>query len=311
MLKYIGNGHYCYANSAAMLLASIGEEYPPSLIEVLSGTGLGATYKKSTKFLYFNNQTLYPDLGISKVIDMLGFTSKVHVNTNPSNPPWKELEEDLEQSPAILGPLDMKHLVYNPDHQHLAGADHYILAYKIENNKVFLHDPASFPYVSITKENLRKSWAAKGSIAYAEGNYRYITNPKRMGEPKETEIYEEALKHFVEIYKTGEKRTDKEEYKIGEEAILKLAHDLAKSPPPEGQSAFFKYFLFQLGARRANDFALFFAKRNPELANLKEEQAKLHGICHTCAAEENWSALAAYLKDIARSEKEFRAKLLS
>ena len=43
-LAYIGNGHYCYANVTAMLLASVGETVPPGQVEVLSGAGLGAAW---------------------------------------------------------------------------------------------------------------------------------------------------------------------------------------------------------------------------------------------------------------------------
>lgn len=42
MSVYYGNGAYCYANSASMLLSTIGEEISPSLIEVLTGFSLGA-----------------------------------------------------------------------------------------------------------------------------------------------------------------------------------------------------------------------------------------------------------------------------
>ncbi len=42
MISYIGNGDYCYANAAAMLLAANSENIAPSRIEVLGGVGLGA-----------------------------------------------------------------------------------------------------------------------------------------------------------------------------------------------------------------------------------------------------------------------------
>lgn len=42
MIPYIGNALYCFADSTAMLLASIGENISSSRIEVLTGVGLGA-----------------------------------------------------------------------------------------------------------------------------------------------------------------------------------------------------------------------------------------------------------------------------
>lgn len=42
MSNYIGNGAYCYANSASMLLSSIGEKIDPGLLETIGGFSLGA-----------------------------------------------------------------------------------------------------------------------------------------------------------------------------------------------------------------------------------------------------------------------------
>jgi len=49
MLTYYGIAKRCYANSAAMLLSSIGEEVAPPRIEALTGMGLGrCTYQMAT-----------------------------------------------------------------------------------------------------------------------------------------------------------------------------------------------------------------------------------------------------------------------
>jgi hypothetical protein len=49
-----GNGAYCCANAASMLLSTIGEDVDPSLIEVLSGVGLGAfSFEQKNLFMFF------------------------------------------------------------------------------------------------------------------------------------------------------------------------------------------------------------------------------------------------------------------
>lgn len=48
---YIGNGHYCYSNSAAMFLSSIGENVSPQLVEILTGVGLGAMIENEKTFI--------------------------------------------------------------------------------------------------------------------------------------------------------------------------------------------------------------------------------------------------------------------
>jgi|GEM_PF-7018153 len=71
--KYIGNGAYCYSNSTSMLLASIGEDISPSLIEVVGGVGLGAYYLPETNIAFFSNFSGLPDQAISKALEILGF----------------------------------------------------------------------------------------------------------------------------------------------------------------------------------------------------------------------------------------------
>lgn len=311
MLNYIGNGHYCYANSASMLLESVGEHVASATIEVLSGTALGATYNKQEKSLWFNNQTLLPDLGITKALEILGFECKVHVSESLKDFPLEELKNDLTACPAVLGPVDQFHLTYNPYHKQLKGADHYVLAYQIEKDKCYLHDPAGYPHVFLSLKNLKKAWQGEGVIRYAKGHYRYITKSKRVEHPSKDKIYEKAMEHFREIYRVGERNTGSEMYFIGREAIIAFANNVKESNIPQGKITFLKNFLFQLGAKRANDFALFFAERNPKLANLKKEQSKLHGHCHTHAVQENWQELSECLKDLSETEKDFRNTLLS
>ncbi len=73
MTRYIGNGPYCYANSTAMLLATAGDRVDPSLIEVLTGVGLGAFWLDDSKRLISSNPATPPDVGISHALTLLGF----------------------------------------------------------------------------------------------------------------------------------------------------------------------------------------------------------------------------------------------
>lgn len=308
-IPYIGNGAYCYANSASMLLSSIGENISPSLIEVLTGVGLSASLKRKGGFLYFNNQSLIPDLGISKALELLGFDSKTVVFETEKENPFVQLEKDLETCPAILGPLDMFYLAYNPRHKHLKGADHFVLAYKIEDNNVYLHDPAGFPYVFITKEDLGKAWKAK-RISYKKGFYRYITAVKKKKNPNQKDIYNQAVKFFQSIYKEGDKKTNRNNWLIGREAIDNTAKRVEDNNLRKGELEHFIYFALPLGARRAIDFALFFEKENKELADLKRKQAKNFGFAHTNAKSNDLSSLADCLSNLGGLEEEFRNKLL-
>lgn len=72
---YIGNGHYCYSNSAAMFLLSIGEHVSPQMFEVLTGVGLGAMLENGkTLFLSMKD----PDDGINCAFNILGIDADEH-----------------------------------------------------------------------------------------------------------------------------------------------------------------------------------------------------------------------------------------
>ncbi len=308
--RYIGNGAYCYANSTSMLLEYIGESFSPSLIEVLTGVGLSASLKKNGGLLYFNNQTLFPDLGISKALEILGFDCKNNVSSDEKDFPIDILKSDLKKMPVILGPLDMGHLTYNPGYEHLKGADHYVFAYKIENEEIYLHDPAGFPFVSLSFKDLKEAWKANG-IGYKKGYYRYITAVKRVSSLTKDQVYESALKYFKNIYVEGEKKTSKQVWFIGANAIEHVAEQIKQKGLSERESGHFVYFALPLGAKRALDFASFFESDHPKLASLKQDQAKLFGEAHTRVLQKEWLPVAEAFKQLAEVEDQFKSELLA
>lgn len=72
----------------------------------------------------------------------------------------------------------MGELTYLPNHKHLNGADHYVLGYAMDNQSIYLHDPAGFPYVPLTLEQFKKAWKAD-DIPYCKGHFKYWSSPKR------------------------------------------------------------------------------------------------------------------------------------
>lgn len=307
---YVGNGAYCYANSTAMLLASIGEKISPSKIEVLTGVGLNASLKKNGAILYLNNQSLLPDLGTSKALEILGFQFKAKVFQENNSLPIEELKKDLKNGPAGLGPLDMGYLDYNPGSKHLNGTDHYVLAYKIDGKQIYLHDPAGFPFVFLSLDQLDKAWRAE-RISYRQGVYRYLTSLKRINFPTEEEIYNQAMSFFKSIYQRGEDTDVKEKWFTGKEAIDICAEKILKEGASEKEIGHFVHFALPLGAKRALDFAAFFEPFDPNLARLKQNQAELFGTSHTYAVRKDWQSLGKTLRQLAEVEEEIKNAVLS
>jgi hypothetical protein len=308
--KYFGNGAYCWANSAAMLLASIGEDISPSTIEVLGGVGIGAMQMPGTNISFFSGFSGLPDKGISKALDILGFEYVEKSQNDPENFPLDELKRVLKESPAVLGPLDMGYLAYDPKASGHKRVDHFVFAYNTDHESVHLHDPAGFPCVRIDFDGLRFAWMAE-KIGYKRGHYRYWTKVKRVRNPSEDEIYRKAINHFKWVYLNGEKYAKKKGRVVDVEAIKLLAEKAKAKRLQTSDIDMLSGFAFPLGARRALDFASFFTKKDPELANLKTEQAKLFGRCQVLVVKRSWNELKSVLEELAEVEKKFKAALLS
>lgn len=308
MVHYIGNQLYCYADSTAMLLASIGENISSSQIEVLTGVGLGAFWMEDAKLIFFSNTS--PDIGVSRALELLGFEYMEKSRREAGPAPLDELRAVLADSPAVLGPLDMGYLRYLPSHRQEAGADHYILAYAMDEDEIYLHDPLGFPHVSLPLDQLELAWRAE-RIGYRRAAYRYWTAPKRVQRFTEEEVYDRALQCFRSCYRGADDWTTGGNWVVGHDAILTCADHVQGGEISPQEAGHMTGFAFRLGARRALDFAAFFDLRDAELAALKRKQAKLFGTCHVLAVREDWTSLADALQQLADVESKFRAALFA
>jgi hypothetical protein len=304
---YIGNGAYCYANSASMLIKSVGEEISPSLLEVLSGVGIGVTmYRNGSLFL--NNNTVDPDTGISNAMKMLGFAFMESFQEKGAECPLDELKNVLLTSPAILGPVDMGYLIYAPNHLYAKGSDHYVLAYHMDKDYIYLHDPAGFPYVRLLHRNLELAWKAT-DLPYGRGPYQFWHSIKRVNTPTIKEIYEKSLRFYQFLYEETREVGDRIGAKTGMQAIDAFSQKLLNEELSAEDSGNLKYFVLQLGAKRANDYAEYFAKNHPNLSSLKRKQAEVLGLCHSFAAESDWKGLAPILQEFGKWEEQFEEEL--
>ncbi|MCL5010873.1 MAG: hypothetical protein M1127_01540 [Patescibacteria group bacterium] len=194
--------------------------------------------------------------------------------------------------------MDMGYLAYNPNHKLLKGIDHFVLAYGMEDESIFLHDPAGFPCVKLDLQNLRKAWVAE-RISYRQGYYRYITSAKQIAERNKNDIYKSALKFFQQIYKRS-KNTD---VLNGSEAILHFVKKIKTGKISKAQKEHLTFFAFPLGAKRALDFSNFFTFGDKILSKLKYQQAKLFGEAQAAAMGNNSLELIAVLSELAESER--------
>ena len=247
---------YCYANSTAMLLASIGETVSPRLIEALTGVGLGAC-QTPNGLRFFSGFAGLPDQGISAALDMLGFDYEKTSFDQAEPDPIDRLPELLRHSAVILGPLDMQHLTYNPLRPPFPGVDHFVLALGMQDDMVRLHDPAGFAHALIGRDDLKAAWRAD-SIVYKRGHYRSWSQPRRIREVSENELRQQALTFFRGLYAGAEALAKQHKAKIDGALIRDWAQTMARNGFDGGQLGHLTRFALPLGAKRAMDYAAFF-----------------------------------------------------
>lgn len=299
---YVGNSHYCYANATSMLLASVGERISPAVIEVLTGLALGAAWVAGPELIFFNSSA--PDIGVSRALRLLGFAVDERASADDDLPPLHDLRAALAEGSAILGPVDMGMLVYQPGKGRPNGVDHFIVAYGVEDAEVLVHDPAGYPSVSLLDADLAVAWRAE-LVGYRRGAYRWWTAPRRIATPTADELFARAMREFGQVYRDAAAHSARVTA-TGRAAIDRLAGMVRTGDLPPALEGHLRGFALPVGARRALDFSDFFRQRAPALAALKQEQARLFGRTQTRLTRQDWTGAADALIALADTEEQIR-----
>jgi hypothetical protein len=290
-VDFHGNVPYCYSNGVAMLLSAHGERVYPGLVEVLTGIGLGAVRTPDGRTWFSSTQQDVP-AGVDKALELLGCTFTTE--DGPEDAAVEALlRTDLATGPVMLGPLDMGWLTYIPWHRELAGADHYLVAYRVDGQGVHVQDPAGFPCARLGLDDLAQAWRAE-RIAYGGGAFHRWLGVRRVGSPAGKELHDAALAWFASRYR---------DRPSGGAVIRELADRLQPGRVDPGDAGFLTAFSFPLGARRALDYAGFFEQGgDAALAASKHAQARLFGRCQEAANRGDWPGVADALGELARHE---------
>jgi hypothetical protein len=80
-----------------MLLASIGEDVKPSLLEAIGGVGIGAFALPNSNIAFLSDYSGLPDVAISKSMSILGFEFEEKAGKNPGSPTSEKLGKVLNK----------------------------------------------------------------------------------------------------------------------------------------------------------------------------------------------------------------------
>ena len=299
MQMYFGDVSLCYSYSLAMALASYGYDFKADFLEAIMVMGNGASIVKEDDqhpLVFFDNGM--PDLSISHSLKILGFDYEDFYLKDGTEVDLEEIKGKLEtflsNGPVVLGPLDMGHLTYNPNHTILYGVDHFVTVYALDGQYLYLHDPAGFACMKVTFNDILEAWKAE-DIDYKRGSYSMWGNFKKIKSPSQTEIYQETAKII------------KSRYLNGQNGVLKCyAKAVAENGLNTEQKQLHQYFSFKLAAVRNLYLSKFLKDHDPEGARLKEELATLFGQAHLSCLKEDYQELAHLLYQIAEVGGRFR-----
>ena len=299
MQMYSGDVSLCYSYSLTMALDAYGYDFKAEFLEAIMVMGNGASIVKEDEqhpLVFFDNGM--PDLSISHSLKILGFDYEDFYLKDGAEVDLEEIRRKLEtflsNGPVVLGPLDMGHLTYNPNHTILYGVDHFITVYDIDDRYLYLHDPAGFACMKVAFNDILEAWKAE-AIDYKCGAYSMWGNFKKVKNPSQTEIYQETA------------RIMKNRYLNGQSGVLEC---YAKAVEENGlnteQKQLHQYFSFKLAAVRNLYLSKFLKVHDPEGARLKEELASLFGQAHLSCLKEDYQELSRLLYQIAEVDGRFR-----
>ena len=299
MQMYFGDVSLCYSYSLAMALDSYGYDFKAEFLEAIMVMGNGASIVKEDErhpLIFFDNGM--PDLSISHSLKILGFDYEDFYLKDGAEVDLEEIKRKLEtflsNGPVVLGPLDMGHLTYNPNHTILYGVDHFVTVYDIDGQYLYLHDPAGFACMKVAFSDIIEAWKAE-AIDYKRGAYSMWGNFKKVKSPSQTEIYQETARLIRARYLDGQSNV-----------LTFYAKAVAEHGLNTEQKQLHQYFSFKLAAVRNLYLSKFLKEHEPKGTRLKEELATLFGQAHLSCLKEDYQELAHLLYQIAEVDGRFK-----
>jgi hypothetical protein len=304
MIEYTGNSAYCYANSLHMCLQAAGADPLPDtgLLEALTLMPFGGDFneRESGPVFHANLASMLPDKGLTVALQNLGWRCATWSTQRgvPADEALEGLSSALEDGPALLGPLDMGHLSYNP---RASRTDHYIVAFAIEGGHIRVHDPQGFPFAALPISDLIDSWRAEW-IGYAPGAFTFRSAFHPVEALSWGDVVSRAL---VSLRETLSSPPPDSRHKGGPTAFRRVAALLRSDDPPDSLRGL-QYFALPMGARRCQDGARLLAEAGvQEAAKAMEDKARLYGSAQYHAVKELWPPLAETFDQLAEAEEAF------
>lgn len=304
MIPYSGNSAYCFSNSLRMCLESAGMADVPDVgvIESLTGMPFGATFLDLQSPVFFPSPaSIDPDKGVNQAIASLGWQCSMERHQERQCAE-DSLRRTVAEGPALVGPLDMGGLSYDPERQRKQGGDHFVVVTAIEDDWVELHDPQLFPCATLSLQDFVSTWNAS-RLGYTDYAYTLRSGFNNV----ENLSLEDVLARHLDVVRRLMAHKPEAEAEIvysGSDAFDKLAQQVQNGPSDDFANSLVK-FSFPLGARRCLDGANYLQRCGRKIASeLMKQKAKIFGIAQYSAVAEDWNRVAEKVKSLSALERE-------
>lgn len=308
---YVGNAADCYVSSLAMCLLGAGAnraDLPDSgFLECLTGMPFGHTYFRfqGQPQIFFSSPENDPDTGLTQALKILGWTCQEWCGEDATEA-IARLQQAVQRSPALIGPVDRGYLSYNPNCRSLAGTDHFVVVLAVEADWVRLHDPAGYPYAVLPMSEFLLAWQAE-QIPYRPGSHMLRSQFRQLRSPSAAEMVIRMLpimRSHITLDPNGTKIWGEAGPAIygSVQALHYLAQDLQGKVIPE-MAGVLSSFALPLAACRTLQAAIFL-QIGDQLAAAKtlEQQAVLLSQAQYFAVQQQWLKVAQSVERLAELE---------
>jgi len=311
--SFVGRMSYCYSKCLTMILQLKGDHYPLPFIECVTTTPFGFVYIPEDGGGFAVNG-YNPHVGVGRALKLLKYDSKFRSFSNSSEA-LRFLRRTLKKDVALIGPVDMGFLTYDPYHKFKLGSDHYVVATEIRDGDLIVNDPDGYVRVPISTADFLKAWKAD-SIRYKRGSYSLWTVGRKRGKPSRKYIYESALRLGLRNLREKQevRRGKRVLYCGGSTAIQRLAEDVNRKRSSRWLR-FYSTFTFRVSAQRCFDSSLFIKEApfaNPDLLRASEirmSQARLYGEAQLRGAQKGFLQVSRTLSAVSQLEEDFEKQL--
>ena len=305
VFPYTGKSEYCYANSLHMCLEGAGAEARDlpevGFLECLTTMPFGNMYLRleDGTLVFFDSPTVDPDAGLTLALAALGWTCDEWFGEDSAEA-LARLGAAVRAGPALVGPLDLGELPYNPRAPYLRGGDHFVVALEVEDERIRLHDPYGYPFAVVAPSALLAAWRADG-ISYKRGPYTLRSNFRQI----ERISRQEAIARTLPLAKSNLVADPGGPVVFGGRQALAMLNKELRGQVPETLAEHLVYFAVPLAARRCLDAGAFLREAgNDAAAGHLARKARLFGEAQSFAVRHEWASVVGLVEQLAAIERE-------